>query len=377
MIAHLNIVSLTGDVYVDPEDWSTHRTRYLGSIGRGGSQTITWRLKAVSSGRFGVYVAVLRRGGADRPPITAPLVAVHVAGRTTLNAGGILSVALVVPACIGVFTLGLRLRGAAHDAARGLSLAAARGARRARHGPCSSRRQAARPRKPVATAHARAAIGRARLRQRRQPAPAAHPRVHGHRRRQGDQRRALGRRPRQDIDGGQIVEEAIDYLSIDANGTVWYRGSYTEGFEGGRSVSALDGWLDGRQGAKAGIFMPARPRAGSPSYYQQQVPGEEATTAQVVKTHQTKCVPFRCFGNVVVILEDGEEYKYFAPGVGGIRTEPRSSSGPDETEDLVNVRQLGGRGLAEVSAEVLKLDRHARTTMPAAFAGVPAATRKP
>jgi hypothetical protein len=110
VIAHLNIVSLTGDVYVDPEDWSTHRTRYLGSVGAGGSQTITWRLKAVSSGSFGVYVAFLRRGGADRPPITAPLVAVQVAGRKTLNAGGILSVALVVPACIGVFTLGLRLR---------------------------------------------------------------------------------------------------------------------------------------------------------------------------------------------------------------------------------------------------------------------------
>lgn len=110
VIAHLNIVSLTGDVYVDPEDWSTHRTRYLGSVSAGGSQTITWRLKAVSSGSFGVYVAVLRRGGADRPPVTAPLVAVQVAGRKTLNAGGILSVALVVPACIGVFTLGLRLR---------------------------------------------------------------------------------------------------------------------------------------------------------------------------------------------------------------------------------------------------------------------------
>jgi hypothetical protein len=181
----------------------------------------------------------------------------------------------------------------------------------------------------------------------------------------------------QDIDGGQIVEQAIDYLSIDARGTVWYRGSYTEGYQAGRFLNALDGWLDGRQGAKAGIFMPARPRVGTPSYYQQQVPGQEATTAQVVKTRQTKCVPFRCFKNVVVILEGGEEYKYYAPGVGGIRTEPRSSSGPDETEDLINVRQLGARGLAEVSAEVLKLDRHARTTMSAAFGGAPAATRKP
>jgi hypothetical protein len=173
----------------------------------------------------------------------------------------------------------------------------------------------------------------------------------------------------QDIDGGQIVEEAIDYLSIDRRGTVWYRGSYTEGYQAGRFVSALDGWLDGRQGAKAGV--------GTPTYYQQQVPGEEATTAQVVKTRQTTCVPFRCFKNVVVILEGGEEYKYYAPGVGGIRTEPRSSSGADETENLINVRQLGAGGLAELSAEVLKLDRRARTSMPAAFAGAPAATRKP
>jgi hypothetical protein len=181
----------------------------------------------------------------------------------------------------------------------------------------------------------------------------------------------------QDIDGGQIVEEAIDYLSVDSRGTVWYRGSYTEGYRGGRFLSALDGWLDGRQGARAGIFMPANPRVGSPSYYQQQVPGEEATTAQVVRTHQTTCVPFRCFRNVVVILEGGEEYKYWAPGVGGIRTQPRSSSGADETENLINVRQLGAQGLAEISAEVLKLDRRARSTMPAAFGAAPAATRKP
>jgi hypothetical protein len=182
----------------------------------------------------------------------------------------------------------------------------------------------------------------------------------------------------QDIDGGQIVEQAIDYLSVDARGTIWYRGSYTEGYEGGRFLNALDGWLDGRQGAKAGIFMPARPRVGTPSYYQQQVPGLEATTAQVVKTRQSKCVPFRCFKNVVVILEGGDEYKYYAPGVGGIRTEPRSSSGgPQETEDLINVRQLGARGLADISAEVLKLDKRARTTMPDAFGAAPAATRKP
>jgi hypothetical protein len=110
LIAHLNIVSLRSDVYVDPEDWSTHRTRYLGSLAAGGSRTMTWRLKAVTSGSFAVYVAVLPRSGGRRPPITAPLVSVAVAGRKTLNAGGILSVALGVPLILGVFTAGLKLR---------------------------------------------------------------------------------------------------------------------------------------------------------------------------------------------------------------------------------------------------------------------------
>jgi len=110
LIAHLNIVSLRSDVYVDPEDWSTHRTRYLGSLAAGGSRTMTWRLKAVTSGSFAVYVAVFPRSGGRRPPITAPLVSVAVAGRKTLNAGGILSVALGVPLILGVFTAGLKLR---------------------------------------------------------------------------------------------------------------------------------------------------------------------------------------------------------------------------------------------------------------------------
>jgi hypothetical protein len=110
VIVHLNVLSLRAGVYVDPEDWSTHRTRYLGRVARGGSTTISWRLKAVDSGTFGVYVAVLRPNGGARPPVTTQLVSVAVAGRKTLNAGGILWVALGVPAIIAACTAGLRLR---------------------------------------------------------------------------------------------------------------------------------------------------------------------------------------------------------------------------------------------------------------------------
>ena len=56
LIAHLTVVSLHDGVYVDPEDWSSHRTRYLGAIPTGGSAMITWRLQAVNAGTFGIYV---------------------------------------------------------------------------------------------------------------------------------------------------------------------------------------------------------------------------------------------------------------------------------------------------------------------------------
>ena len=70
---------------------------------------------------------------------------------------------------------------------------------------------------------------------------------------------------------------------------------------------------------------------------------------------------------MLVIEEGGSENKYFAPGVGGILTEPKSQGGEEETEQLVNLTRLSRRGLAELSAEALRLDRHAAQTLPDVF----------
>ena len=109
LVAHLNVVSLHGGTYVDPEDWSSHRTRYLAPIPGGGSTTIEWRMQAVNSGDFGVYVAVLPQSGAPQPPATSPTVRVEVAKRRTLDSGGILPLALGMPLALGLLKLGLRL----------------------------------------------------------------------------------------------------------------------------------------------------------------------------------------------------------------------------------------------------------------------------
>jgi len=110
LIAHLNVLSLRSGVYVDPEDWSSNRTRYLPPIPAGRSIDVNWRMQAVNAGSFGVYVAVLPQSGAAVPPTTGPTVRVSVAHRNTLNSGGILPLALGIPAVLCVLLLGLRAR---------------------------------------------------------------------------------------------------------------------------------------------------------------------------------------------------------------------------------------------------------------------------
>ena len=170
----------------------------------------------------------------------------------------------------------------------------------------------------------------------------------------------------QDIDDGQVSEQAVDYLAEDVGGNVWYLGSYTEAYESGQFLNAQDAWLAGVSGASAGLYFPGDPKPGSEPYYQVQIPGGEQSSAQVVKAGQRTCVPFDCFKDVIVVLEGGAENKYWAPGVGQILTEPLSGIA-QETEELINVKELSPSALSELSAEVLKLDAHAAQTVPSVF----------
>jgi hypothetical protein len=110
LVAHLNVLSLRPDVYLDPEDWSSHRTRYLPAIPAGGSVTIIWRMQAVNAGSIAVFIAVLPQSGDPRPPATGPTVHVSIARRKTLNSGGILPLALGIPGLLAVLSFGLRRR---------------------------------------------------------------------------------------------------------------------------------------------------------------------------------------------------------------------------------------------------------------------------
>ena len=109
LVAHLNVVSLDPSTYVDPEDWSTHRTRYLGSVAAGASTSVRWSVKAVSSGPTVIYVTAVPADGSGTIAVGPPL-HVQVAERRTLNSGGVVPLALAVPAVLLVVAGATRRR---------------------------------------------------------------------------------------------------------------------------------------------------------------------------------------------------------------------------------------------------------------------------
>jgi len=110
LIAHLNVLSLRSGTYVDPEDWSSERTRYLEPVPPGGSVTARWEMQAVNDGVFAIYVAVLSDDAAPVPPVTAPAIRLDVTERRTLNPEGMVPVALGVPLLVGLLAVFVRLR---------------------------------------------------------------------------------------------------------------------------------------------------------------------------------------------------------------------------------------------------------------------------
>lgn len=113
LVAHLNIVGLSKNIYVDPEDWSDERTRHLPPVGPGESAKVSWRVKAVTGGDAAIYVVVLP----GKDPATAPdglavspALDVHISERRTINSGGVLWIALGLPALLGIAALVARRR---------------------------------------------------------------------------------------------------------------------------------------------------------------------------------------------------------------------------------------------------------------------------
>lgn len=107
-VAHLNVLSPDGSVYVDPEDWSSRRTQPLAPLSAGATRRLTWTVQAVNRGDIDIYVAVVASN--DEVDASPPL-GVAVKAVRTINAGGVLPIGIAVPGVVlSLLVLAVRRR---------------------------------------------------------------------------------------------------------------------------------------------------------------------------------------------------------------------------------------------------------------------------
>jgi hypothetical protein len=126
-----------------------------------------------------------------------------------------------------------------------------------------------------------------------------------------------------EYENGKLVERTIDYYAQDLRGNVWYFGERVDDIENGRVTGHEGQWQAGRNGARAGLFMPAGPKVGD-SFQQERAPGVAEDTSTVVALGVRVRTPLRRFSNCMRTSDFGpldrtRETKYYCRGIGLVR----------------------------------------------------------
>jgi hypothetical protein len=138
---------------------------------------------------------------------------------------------------------------------------------------------------------------------------------------------------------GEPVEVTDDWYAQDSEGNVWYLGEATTEYENGKPKTTAGSFEAGRDGAQAGVIMPAEPKPGL-AYRQEHYEGEAEDRASVVRTDDQAEVPFGHFTGVLTTRDVNPlepkvlEYKFYARGVGLVLA--LNVSGSSGREELVS-----------------------------------------
>jgi hypothetical protein len=122
-----------------------------------------------------------------------------------------------------------------------------------------------------------------------------------------------------------LIEQTYDWYAQDNEGNVWYMGEASTQYENGKITGTEGSWEAGVNGAKPGIVMQAHPQLGLP-YRQEYLFNEAEDMAKVLSINESTSVPYGSFNNCYMTEEWSEldpgivENKYYAPGIGNIRT---------------------------------------------------------
>jgi hypothetical protein len=139
---------------------------------------------------------------------------------------------------------------------------------------------------------------------------------------------------------GELAEDTLDWYAQDARGNVWYFGEDTKEFEDGRVVTTKGSWQAGRQGARAGIFMPAAPQVGR-THKQEDARNVAEDCSRIVDRNAVVRTPFVSSRRALEteefsLLEPGVlDHKFYVRGIGLVREQ--TVQGGSDVLELVSV----------------------------------------
>jgi hypothetical protein len=120
----------------------------------------------------------------------------------------------------------------------------------------------------------------------------------------------------------KLVEVSRNFFAIDkVSGDVYYFGEDVDMYKDGKITGHGGSWQSGKDGAKYGLFLPAKPLVGQ-KYYQEIAPKVAMDRAEVKSINELVKVPAGTFDRCLKVEEttplepDAKEYKLHAPGVG-------------------------------------------------------------
>jgi hypothetical protein len=102
---------------------------------------------------------------------------------------------------------------------------------------------------------------------------------------------------------GRAIERTFDWYAQDRQGNVWYMGEDSLELKNGRLVRADDSWQGGVNGAKPGVIMRWRPKAGDVYRQEYYFPGGALDQARVLGTSAVVRVPDGSSRRALVTVE--------------------------------------------------------------------------
>lgn len=124
---------------------------------------------------------------------------------------------------------------------------------------------------------------------------------------------------------GQLAERTTDWYAQDKRGTVWYLGEKTAELDvNGRVTSTEGSFLNGRDGARGGIFMPAHPQVGQ-AFQQESFKGQAEDRFRILSLATSISTPAVSSQNAMLTeettpLEPGVvDHKYYVQGIGTVK----------------------------------------------------------